>query len=43
MNYAICKELGFKTEMDLIKKEAESRGIILESMLSMKDYILARL
>ena len=43
MNYAICKELGFKKEMDLIKKEAESRGIILESMLSMKDYILARL
>lgn len=43
MNYAICKELGFKTEMDLIKKEAESCGIILESMLSMKDYILARL
>ena len=43
MNYAICKELGFKAEMDLIKKEAESRGIILESMLSMKDYILARL
>ena len=43
MNYAICKELGFKAEMDLIKKEAESRGIILESMLSIKDYILARL
>lgn len=32
MNYKICKELGFDKEMDELKKEADKRGILLESI-----------
>lgn len=39
MNYKVCKELGYDKEMDLIKKEAESRGIDINESLSLNDYM----
>lgn len=34
MYYNTCKSLGFETEMNVLKKEAESRGLLLESKKS---------
>lgn len=38
MNYKVCKELGYETEMEKIEDEAKKRNLQLES-LSLKDYI----
>lgn len=40
MNYKVCKELGFDKEMDILKKEADKRGIVLES-ISLLEMVLA--
>ena len=39
MNFAICKELGYEEECKQIAAEAKKRGIVLESKMSMSDYI----
>lgn len=39
MNYKVCKELGYDKEMELIKKEAENRGIDINESLSLQDFI----
>lgn len=41
MNYAICKELGYEDECNQLSREAKTRGIMLESKLSMTEYIQA--
>ena len=38
MNYAVCKELGFDKEVDILKAEADKRELTLESRLTMKEY-----
>jgi hypothetical protein len=38
MNYAVCKELGFDKEVDILKAEADKRELTLESKLTMKEY-----
>lgn len=40
MNYKVCKELGYDREMELIQKEANKRGIMLESKIDIIDYML---
>lgn len=39
MNYNVCKELGFDTEIEILKNEADKRGVILESKFTLKDYL----
>ena len=39
MNYRVCKELGYDKEMDLIKNEANKRGIVIESAINIVDYM----
>ena len=39
MNFAICKELGYDEECKQIAAEAKKRGIVLESRLSLTEYI----
>lgn len=38
MNYAVCKELGFDKECEILKAEADKRELTLESKLTMKEY-----
>lgn len=39
MNYKVCKELKYDKEMDLLKKEAAKRGVILESKIELNEFI----
>lgn len=39
MNYRVCKELDYEKEMELIKKEAEKRGIDINESLSFAEFI----
>ena len=32
LNYEICKDKGYTKEADILRKEAESRGLTLESL-----------
>ena len=39
LNYKVCKELGFDEEANKIKAVADQKGVVLESVYSIQDYV----
>lgn len=39
MNYKVCVELGFEEQIKILKSEAERRGVVLESKMTLVDYL----
>ena len=39
LNYKVCKYLGYKYEMEKIERVAKEKGIVLESMLSLEEFV----
>ena len=39
MNYKVCVELGFENEINILKAEADRRGVVLESKMTLQDYL----